>query len=336
MNTAKVASKVAEDGSAENGAPPTPWILELDGDGGMRVLDAVPGPGERTLWIHLGPDEASDAILAGFTDLPDGVVQALTAMIVRARAHEVESGILINLHGINLNPGSEPEDLVTLRVFVRDEVVLSRSRFGIKSVREVHAALAAGKGPCDTGGLIASLANRLFRRLGALVDEIDDEVDEIEQRMLDPDSDDPETEELFSVRLRCLGLRRHLLPQREAVRSLLKDPPEWLDGRPLALFRESSEVLLHALEDLAESQQHASLVQEAVENRARIGLDRKAYLMSLLASIFLPLTLISGMLGMNVGGIPLGDQPNGFVWITGALGIFGLLFLLLFKRWKWL
>ncbi len=59
------------------------------------------------------------------------------------------------------------------------------------------------------------------------------------------------------------------------------------------------------------------------------------YVLSVIAAIFLPLGFLTGLLGINVGGIPGADNPEAF-WLFGA-GLFCLVLIevFIFKKLKW-
>jgi len=65
-------------------------------------------------------------------------------------------------------------------------------------------------------------------------------------------------------------------------------------------------------------------------------LNRRSYLLSLIAVLFLPLTFLTGLLGINVAGIPGAEHKDAFWIFTGGLVVFACLQILWFKTKKWM
>jgi zinc transporter len=60
------------------------------------------------------------------------------------------------------------------------------------------------------------------------------------------------------------------------------------------------------------------------------------YLLSIMAAVFLPLDFVTGLLGVNLGGIPGQDNPLGFLELTIGLAFFAVFLLAIFHRLQWL
>ena len=116
----------------------------LDGDGGGEPLDwsgvnsATPAGG--VIWVHLdATHENTDAWLRAHGGLDTFVIDGLLASETRPRCDLHNDGILLNLRGVNLDPGAEPEDMVSIRLWIDERRVIStrlRRLMAVEDVRE--------------------------------------------------------------------------------------------------------------------------------------------------------------------------------------------------------
>ncbi|MBK9386784.1 MAG: hypothetical protein IPN34_18370 [Planctomycetes bacterium] len=154
--------------------------LVLDGKGGGRPLRGPevqlrPREDGGVAWIHLDVDH-SDAskLLAERSALPEDLREALLASETRPRAHHEGAGLFLIIRGINLNPGEEPDDMVSLRLWLEPGLVISARRQRIVATRDVEALLAKGKGPRNVGEFLVAILEILIRRIGELVNLLEE------------------------------------------------------------------------------------------------------------------------------------------------------------------
>jgi zinc transporter len=110
----------------------------------------------------------------------------------------------------------------------------------------------------------------------------------------------------------------------------------WFDTRQRFRFRETTDRVIRYIEDLEEVREHAAVVQDELANRLSEQMNRTMYLLSLVAAIMLPLGFLTGLLGINVGGIPGAESPLGFVIVCVLLGLIVALEVVILRRLHWI
>ncbi|UCD66368.1 MAG: zinc transporter ZntB [Deltaproteobacteria bacterium] len=288
------------------------------------------------LWIHIDySNEVSQDWLYNKSGLEEVISDALTEEDSRPRCTLFQDGLLLGLRGVNMNPGSDPEDMVGVRVWLDDNRIISTRRRRILSVSDIQNALEQGDGPDSMGEFLVQLAGRVMERMRQVIDDLEDSVADLEDKVLTAESRQLRTQ-LADLRRQAISLRRYLAPQREALSRLLTEKISWLDDDSRIRLREVSDQLARYLEDLDEARDRAAVTQEELVNRLSEQMNNKMYLLSIVAAIFLPLGFLTGLLGINVGGIPGAESKLGFSVFVILLVIVVVFQIWYFKKKKWL
>jgi zinc transporter len=316
------------------------YAFLLDGSGAASQLDwqgirdwkAEDG----VLWVHMDYSEPHVADwLSEESGLDEIAVGALLSEVTRPRCDRIDGGVLISLRGINHDPASTAEDMVAIRLYVDQHRIISTRQRKLLSAGDVASSLQAGTGPCDAGDLVVMLSERLIARMSDVITELEEGMDELEEKLIDT-SELSVRGELLTLRRQTIMLRRYLGPQREALNRLYSEPLKWLtEGYRLSL-RETIDRLTRYLEDLDTVRERAAVAYEEINSRVSDQSNRRMYLLSIIAGIFLPLSFITGLLGINVGGIPLGEDPLGFGIVVVLLLFTAAGELLYFWRKNWI
>lgn len=286
-------------------------------------------------WIHLNRESSCvQEWLMLQSDLDATVVNALLQEDTRPRIAKHDSGFLLNLRGVNMNPGESAEDMVSLRLWATRSLVISTCARPIMAAEDLKERFTAGRAPTSTASLIAYLASRLVARIGPVVAELDEQVDALEDSLLPGDASTSKAD-IGRFRRTVLTLRRYIAPQREAIAGFLRDSDGFLSGDDQNQLRDTHDAVVRMAEDLDLIRERALLLQEElVEIRAEAMNDR-LFVLAIISAIFLPLGFVTGLFGVNVGGMPGVDSPVAFaILCVGMAGLsVGIVLLLIWRKW---
>ena len=140
---------------------------------------------------------------------------------------------------------------------------------------------------------------------------------------------------LSEARRNLTEMRRYLYPQRDAMDVLPRQIMPWLSADNRYQLRENANRMLRIIEDIDSLRERAMINMDELSNRVREQTQENMYMLSVLAAIFVPMTFVTGLFGMNVGGIPLATSEFGFAIATFALLFLGVALAFLLKRMKW-
>lgn len=312
----------------------------LDGKGGGDALD---WSGIRSwteskgvLWVHLDFMGAeTKRWLIKESGIDPVICDALLQEDARPRLLPSEDAFLIVLRGVNLNPGANPEDMVGLRIWIDGKRIITLRHRRLLAINDIREQLAANCGPKGPGQFLVAAANGLIDRMGPVVEDLDDEIDALEDRVLSAHSSDLRSE-LADVRRQSISLRRYLAPQRDVLSRLSVVAATWLDDRQKAYLREVADRTIRYLEDLEAGRERAAVTQEELNSRLSDQMNKTMYVLTVVAAVLLPPSLITGLFGINVGGMPWVESNLGFVLIVSSLFVVGIVEVVVFRRLKWI
>ncbi|MDH4321570.1 MAG: zinc transporter ZntB [Desulfobulbaceae bacterium] len=312
----------------------------LDGRGGVTPLAshelADLGANRGLLWVHLNyASTEGQSWLYQHSGLDEVIIEALLAEETRPRVTQIGSGLLMALRGVNLTPGADPEDMVSVRLWLDRNMIISAGKRPLLSLREVDAALANKVGPATTGEFLVEITHRLIERVGEVIDDIEDQVAEMEEEVLTAESNELRTR-LADIRRQIISLRRYLAPQREALNRLQVEKVDWITEHDRMQLREISDRLTRQVEDLDAARDRAGITHEEIASRLSEQANRRMYFLSIVAAVFLPLSFLTGLLGINVGGIPGSSSPMAFTVFCLLLAALVGIEVWIFKKQKWL
>ena len=293
-------------------------------------------PEHGLLWIHL--DANHESVRTWLTDksgLNPLAQEALLEIGTRPRSVVSDTGVLAILRGVNCNPGADPEDMVAMRMFITEQRVITMRRNRLMAVQDIHEALRSGNGPTTAGEFFAAVVDRITELIGEIVVDIEDRVAEVEDTIVSAETAELRPR-LAELRRESISLRRYIAPQRDMLARLAHERIAWLTESDKMLLRETAERTARYVEDIDAARERALISQEELNNRLAERMNRAMYTLSIVAAIFLPLGLLTGLLGINVGGIPGTENPRAFLIVTVFLGVLAIALIAWFKKLKWL
>lgn len=328
----------------------------FDPDNGLILATTLPGSADQLdterrtwadlaapadgppLWIHLDRTRPrAQQWLRSESGLDPLVAESLLAEETRPRAQFIGDGALVILRGVNMNPGAEPDELIAIRVWMEAKRIITLRQFRFQTIVRLRERAQRGEAPATTGGMLAAIANGLAMLLAPTIDNLEEMLDDIEDAMLDRDSDDPATRsKLATIRRQAITYRRYMVPQRDALLAIITTPTELVTAREIMEIRVAQEQFSRVTDALEEIRDRAAVTQEEMRARHETRMGRTLYFLTIVATIMLPLGLITGLLGINVGGIPLAESGWGFAAVCFLLIALASIELVLFKMMRWL
>lgn len=297
-------------------------------------LDSLRKTSEWT-WVHLDYEhERAESWIREGAGMEEDMARALLDSKPRPRYVERDNGLMLILRAANFNDRSEVEDMVAVRIWIDSTQIITLRHRRIMSADTIRAEIERGRLPRSPSQLFAQLTAAITQVLEPIALDMDEALDQIEEDVIDARDSALQTR-INSVRRRVVHLRRHLTPQRDAVDDLSSLECGWLDADAQKHLSETRHRIARLLEEIDLSRERANVAMEELRTHMAEKGNRIVFMLSVISGIFLPLSLISGMLGMNVGGIPWTDNPNAFLGVSLAFLVMTVVLIGVAIRSEW-
>lgn len=289
--------------------------------------------GTGFVWLHVdGAGRSASPDLPNY--VPRLAANALFATETRPRCDEIDNAALINLRGTGQETATDSDSLVSIRVWVEANRVTSVSRRPLAALGKVETAMRAGR-LLDGGDFVSMLAQTISTELDPKIADLGDEMDDCEAAIEDGN--------VYSLRRRiailrsqAIALRRFIAPDRNALATMAQLEFAWISKEDRLHLRDAADRFARMAEELEAVRERAALLHEQLTDLRTEQIDRRSLAIAIVAFIFLPLTFVTGLLGMNVDGIPFAHRDWAFWGVVGFCLLIGAAVVGWFAVRQWL
>ena len=273
---------------------------------------------EGFIWLHFNLSHAAaEKWIRQHLTLPDQFYESLHEGSKSTRVELDDEMLVAVVNDVHYDFAFEPSDISTLWLAVGPRLVVTGRLKPLRSIDKLREAVNKGAPLKSSVELLVHLLHDQGDVLVSIVRATTKHVDDIEDTLL-AGRLEPKRANLGSLRRLLVRLQRLLAPEPAALFRLLTKPPGWIHEDDLRELRQSTEEFNVALSDMATLQERIKLLQEEIAGRVAEASNRTLYVLTVVTVLALPINIIAGLLGMNVGGIPLNEHPFGF-WIVVAI-----------------
>ncbi|MDY0972510.1 zinc transporter ZntB [Siccibacter turicensis] len=310
------------------------WIL--DGKGGVKPLDNADIIDKaHPCWLHLNYTNPESAEWLATTPLlPNPVRDALAGESTRPRVSRIGEGTLITLRCINGSTDERPDQLVAMRLYLDERLIISTRQRKVLALDDVIHDLNEGTGPENIGAWLVDVCDALTDHASEFIEQLHDRIIDLEDNLLDEQF--PPRGFLALLRKQLIVMRRYMAPQRDVYARLASERFPWMDDDQRRRMQDITDRLGRGLDEIDACIARTSVMNDEIAQMMQESLARRTYTMSLMAMVFLPSTFLTGLFGVNLGGIPGGGWHMGFsVFCIMLVVLIGGVILWL-HRSKWL
>lgn len=278
----------------------------------------------RPIWLHFNLADARAKLwLEERSGLSEAVARTLLEPEPRIHIELTGGALVAVLADLHHDFDRDPEGLGSIRIYVDDRRVISVRRDRLRTADRMRRDLLKGA-PIETpGDLFVHFLERLDGTVNEAVDALGREVDHAEDEIL-ADRYQSQVSVVGRVRRALARLRRHMAATRAGLAALKAVPPTVLvknDEQAPSRLRHAVERLENTFQEIDALQERTRLLQDEIAGRLAEATNRNVFVLSTITVALLPITLITGIFGMNVGGLPFFSDPHGFRWVMVAMGV---------------
>ena len=286
---------------------------------------------DKQVWIWLNIDltrAGASETIASLSHLPSGALAMLASSDLRQQIDcfgQVIAGLMIGNEGVD--PSNET-DIAPWSFVMTPSLFISAQRRPCNALNQVHVDLQSGRRLPDVLSLFHALMHELASALSLALNDLGAKLNEMEERLLD--QKEVGLDALGQARRRLVRLRRRALPLRAALTYMVSECPFWFDDSAVADCQRVAVRMDGLVDDLDSLQERGHLMQDELRAREVEKTNRRLTVLSIVSALLLPPTLISGVFGMNVSGLPFQLTGHGFEITCGLMvgSIMGMLVIL--------
>ena len=273
---------------------------------------------EGFLWLHFNLSQAStEKWLHAHTALPPEFYEALHQGSRSTRIELADDALIAVVNDVLHGFAFDPSDISTLWLHVSPRLIISARKKPLKSVDRLRQSVQQGALIFTPVELLTHLLRDQADVLIGIVRDAVSKVDLIEDDLL-AGRLNYKRENLGNLRRVLVRLQRLMAPEPAALFRLLQRPTNWMTESDIQDLRQSSEEFSAVLVDMASLQERIKLLQEEIAAMINEKNSRSLYILTIVTVLALPINIIAGLFGMNVGGIPFADGAEGF-WMVVSL-----------------
>jgi zinc transporter len=265
-------------------------------------------------------------------DLPETFFEALKEGSHSTRIEHADGALRAVVNDVMFNLEFTPSEIATLWIYAHKRIIVTARLKPLRSIDRLRASVRDGEIFRSPVELLVHLMRDQADLLVQIVRRTSTDVDRIEDRFLSQRSTQNRLD-LGAMRRTLTRLQRMLAPEPGAIFRLLARPPRWLHQEDVQDLRESTEEFSVVLSDVAGLIERVRLLQEEITSRLEAQNNRTLFTLTLVTVLALPINIIAGLFGMNVGGVPLAENHHGFwVMVLTVVGLTALAGWWVFRR----
>ena len=272
------------------------------------------------VWLHFNLSHAgAERWLQRHAQLPESFYDTLHDDHRSTRLERDQAALIAVINDVQFDFAFESSDIATLWIGVDRRLVVTARQSPLRSIDRLRTAIRRGEPLRSTTELLEWLLRSQAEVLVDVVRGVTRRIDEVEDALLAGRLQHKRTR-LGVLRRLLVRLQRLLAPEPAALFRLLQHPPTWMVERDVDELRQATEEFSVALRDMAALQERIKLLQEEIAEAVNERTSRSLFVLTVVTVLALPINILAGLFGMNVGGVPLAENTHGF-WILVAVVI---------------
>jgi zinc transporter len=285
------------------------------------VFFSVPNsdPPGGFLWLHFSlSNAASETWMRVNLNLPDAFHESLHSDLGATRLEQEDDSLVAAIHDVLFDFSLDVSSVSTTSLCIGPRLLVSARLRPLRSIDKLRAAVRAGQVFRSPVELLAHLLRDQADVLVNILRQSTLRVDQIEDTLLN-NRISISRSKLGSLRRVLVRLQRLLAPEPAALFRLLNRPPHWILEEDLQDLRQAAEEFSAAVTDSVALAERVKLLQEELTALVSEQTNRTLFILTIVTVLALPINMVAGLFGMNVGGIPLAEHGYGFFIIAGIL-----------------
>jgi zinc transporter len=280
--------------------------------------DRGPAP-DRQTWIDIEvADDEGRRWLATESGLDDEIVSRLLEPAPATHWRRFGRGLHLNVRAAVPGGDASTIAIVDFGIWLEPSRIITVRRGKVPALERAAEAYSTGGGPSNSWELTVFVLSEAQSRLEQNLHDLSAAIDQLEDDVL-TGVGDPPIDRVAALQKRLVYARRFRAPLANLVSFVSSQAGSDIDGELRDEFERVVTAVAQNQELLGLSVDRASALQGQIRDQLADSMNQATYRFTWVATVFLPLSFLTGLLGINVAGIPGNHNPLAFWVVCGAL-----------------
>ncbi len=291
--------------------------------------------GQGHVWFHLnGKNDHARAWLTACSLIPEDARDfLLDANAAPGRVELIDGAVAACLSDLAYEFGGDPGDIQSFRFFLSKDSLITIREAPLTTTNRLRLTIRDGKQFATSLSILNELLGYQVNTLHKIVDEAEDRIERIEDRIFGG-AQTVEEGALARVRWLCGRLQRRFAPEQKVLAVVRRSQSALISNDDAEALADRVQLFDEAFAEIADLQSRARLLQEEMNSRQASATSRNLYILSIITALLLPITLVTGVFGMNVAGLPGTKSEDAFLWVLAGMALLGVASVVLLRMKK--
>ena len=313
----------------------------LDGKGGAEKIEPNDVKKElkkgKAVWVHLNLAYFnSENRNQEFPYINKWVFDNLICSDIHGSKIRIyQNRLLLILKTLRSSSGMLSDDFDVLRIYLKGNLIITASMKSGVDFSETNRRFNSQNGPKEAIEVLLYILESILDNIVHSIDSVEDMVNDVEEKIVIGKVQDSHYPLLSKLLRHVIVIRRFIIPEREIVDILVRQGGQFLSPEMERRFRDNFDRNRRIIEEVDLTEKRIRLNQDFLSHLEDRKTQRNTYMLSIVSGVFLPLSYVASVFGMNLSGIPLSEYQFGFLLVNIIMVIIGIFIWFLFKRLKW-
>lgn len=301
----------------------------------IKLLEKLEGK----VWINIDGlhEEESIVEFCTYLSIHKLTVEDLVSVGQRPKLEEYDDYLYLVIKMFQLKMESKNIDIEQLSFILKDDLLITFQEKSGDVFQSIRGRLHDAKSMIRKRGtdyLLYALLDAVVDHYFVIIENLSSELENLEELLLNQPSKE-RLNELHHIRREILTLRRAAYPMREVVSKFEKIDAPKISNDTKIFIRDLYDHTIQAIETIEVFRDIAAGLLDLYMNSAANKMNEIMKLLTIISTIFIPLSFLAGVYGMNFENMPELKTQNGYFIFLGVLFTIFIAMLIYFKRKQW-
>jgi len=265
-------------------------------------------------------------------------VEGAVDVYQRPNYTEYSDGHFISLRALSFNSSTKKLIQETLGIYMGSGVVLTFQEHDSDTLANIRERIHSARGRIRSRKadyLMYTMIDYVVDNYFQVLDQFEEEITSLELA-ISTDSTEKDKEKIYTLKKELLKVRKSIAPLREAINLFSRSDSDLIDQRTVTYIRDAYDHTIQVMDSVDSLRDILSGLQDLYISEISLKMNKIMQFLTVTTAVFVPLSFLTGLYGMNFEHIPELGYRNGYfiLWAVMLVVVIGML--LFFKKKRWL